>query len=236
MKLLWNTIFYNPLYNLLMFFVSISPGQDLGIAVIFLTLLVKILLYPLSKKAITSQFKLKMLQPKLDAIKEETPDKQLQAQKTFALYKTEGVNPFSSCLVLLIQLPILFALYYVFLRGLGSIDTVLIYSFMPTPNGVNPNFLNLVDITKPNIIFAILAGLSQFFQLKYQPIIQEKPKNENDMQGMMAYNMTKQMKYILPVIITIVSIKLPAALALYWIVSNVVTLIQERAIKRSLHA
>jgi YidC/Oxa1 family membrane protein insertase len=219
-----------------MFFVSISPGRDLGIAVIFLTLLVKILLYPLSKKAITSQFKLKMLQPKLDLIKEETPDKQLQAQKTFALYKAEGVNPFSSCLVLLIQLPILFALYYVFLRGLGSIDTGLIYSFMPIPSGVNPNFLNLVDITKPNIIFAILAGVSQFFQLKYQPIIQEKPANTNDMQGMMAYNMTKQMKYILPVIITIVSIKLPAALALYWIVSNVVTLIQERAIKRSLHA
>jgi YidC/Oxa1 family membrane protein insertase len=236
MKLLWNTIFYNPLYNLLMFFVSIAPGRDLGIAVIFLTLLVKILLYPLSKKAITSQFKLKMLQPKLDAIKQETPDKQLQAQKTFALYKSEGVNPFSSCLVLLIQLPILFALYHVFLSGLGSINTGLIYSFFPTPSGINPNFLNLVDITKPHILFALLAGISQFFQLKYQPIIQEKPTNTNDMQGMMAYNMTKQMKYILPVIITIVSIKLPAALALYWIVSNVVTLIQERAIKRSLHA
>jgi hypothetical protein len=86
----------------------------------------------------------------------------------------------------------------VFLSGLGSINTGLIYSFFPTPSGINPNFLNLVDITKPHILFALLAGISQFFQLKYQPIIQEKPTNTNDMQGMMAYNMTKQMKYILP--------------------------------------
>ncbi len=87
---------------------------------------------------------------------------------------------------------------------------------------------------KPSIILSILAGLSQFLQLKYQPITQEKPQNEKDMQAMLAYNMSTQMKYILPIIITVVSLKLPAALALYWVVSNTVTLIQERAIKRSL--
>lgn len=219
-----------------MFFVSIAPGRDLGVAVIFLTLLVKILLFPLSKKAITSQFKLKLLQSKIDAIKQETTDKQIQAQKTFALYKSEGVNPFSSCVVLLIQIPILFALYHVFLSGLGQVRPELLYSFIPGPTTIDTYFLNLIDITKPNIVLAILAGVSQYFQLKYQPITQEKPKDPKDTQAMMAYTMTSQMKYILPVVIIFVSIKLPAALSLYWLVSNIVTLIQERAIKRSLHA
>ncbi len=218
-----------------MFFVSIAPGRDLGVAVIFLTLLVKILLFPLSKKAITSQFKLKLLQPKIDAIKQETTDKQLQAQKTFALYKSEGVNPFSSCVVLLIQIPILFALYHVFLSGLGEVRTDLLYSFISGPTSIDTYFLNMIDITKPNIVLAVLAGVSQYFQLKYQPITQEKPKDPKDTQAMMAYTMTSQMKYILPVVIIFVSIKLPAALSLYWLVSNIVTLIQERAIKRSLH-
>lgn len=234
MTFLWKTIFYNPLYNLLAFFIVISPGRDVGIAVILLTLLVKIILFPLSKKAIVSQFKLKLLQPKIEKIKEETPDKQLQAQKTFALYKEEGVNPFSSCAILLVQLPILFALYYVFLSGLGSMTTGNLYSFVPKVEYLNTQFLGIIDMIKPSIILSILAGLSQFFQLKYQPITQEKPQNEKDMQAMLAYNMSTQMKYILPIIITVVSLKLPAALALYWVVSNTVTLIQERAIKRSL--
>ncbi len=232
MKFIWSTIFYNPLYNLLMFFVSISP--DLGIAVILLTLLVKIVLFPLSKKAIVSQFKMKLIQPKIDKIKKEVSDKQEQAKQTFALYKKEGVNPFSSCVVLLIQLPILFALYYVFLSGLGTVDTTLLYSFVPHPETINNLFLGMFDMTKPSILFGILAGVTQFFQLKHQPVIQEKPSDEADMQAMLAYNMTRQMKYILPIVIIVVSIKLPSALALYWIVSNVVTLIQEQLIKKSL--
>lgn len=234
MTFLWKTIFYNPLFNLLAFFIFISPGRDVGIAVILLTLLVKIILFPLSKKAIVSQFKLKLLQPKIEKIKEETTDKQLQAQKTFALYKEEGVNPFSSCAILLIQLPILFALYYVFLSGMGSITTGQVYSFIPKVDYINTQFLGFIDMTKPDVYLSILAGVSQFFQLKYQPITQEKPQNEKDMQAMLAYNMSAQMKYILPVIIAVVSLKLPAALALYWVVSNTVTFIQERAIKKSL--
>ncbi len=235
MKLLWSTLFYNPLYNLLMFFVSVAPMHDLGIAVILLTILVKIILFPLSKKAIVSQLKMKLIQPKIDKIKKEVTDKQEQAKQTFALYKKEGVNPFSSCLVLIIQLPILFALYYVFLKGIGSaVDTSILYSFVKAPSDIHNLFLGMFDMTKPSIIFGILAGVTQFIQLHHQPISQEKPGDEGDMQAMLAYNMTRQMKYILPIIIVVVSIKLPSALALYWIVSNVITLIQEQLIKRSL--
>jgi YidC/Oxa1 family membrane protein insertase len=234
MKLLWSTLFYNPLYNLLMFFVSVAPMNDLGVAVILLTILVKIVLFPLSKKAIVSQFKMKLIQPKIDKIKKEVTDKQEQAKQTFALYKTEGVNPFSSCLVLLVQLPILLALYRVFFTGIGSVDANLLYSFVHFTGTVHHMFLGMFDMTKPSIIFGILAGVTQFIQLYHQPISQEKPTDENDMQAMLAYNMTRQMKYILPIIIIIVSVKLPSALALYWVVSNVITLIQEQLIQRSL--
>jgi YidC/Oxa1 family membrane protein insertase len=236
MKFFWSLIFYNPLYNLLVFFVSISPYGDMGVAVILLTILVKIVLFPLSKKAIVSQYKLKSLQPKIEKIKKETNDKQLEAQKTFALYKEEGVNPFSSCLVLLIQLPILFALYYVFLSGMNSINQDILYPFIKSPQNINNVFLGLIDLTRPSIFLAIFAGISQYLQLRNQPIPNEKPENDKDTQAMIVYSMTTQMKYILPVIIVIVSFKLPAALSLYWVVSNVITIIQERSIKKSLVA
>lgn len=234
MNFIWMTFFYKPLYNALAFFVSVLPMHDLGLAVILLTILVKIIIYPLSKKAIVSQFKLKALEPKIKKIKEEFPDKQAQAQKTFALYKEEGVNPFSGCLVLIIQLPIIFALYRVFLSGITP-DMHNLYSFVHAPQYINNLFLGYFEITKPNILFAILAGLSQYFQMHLQNLTKaEKPSDKSDMQAMLAYSMTTQMKYVLPVMITFISLKLPLAVTLYWVVSNVITIIQERRIKKSL--
>jgi len=116
---IWNTVLYEPLVNALAFLVSVIPGGDVGIAVILLTILVKIALYPLSQKSIESQAQMNILTPELNKIKASGASKEEQARLTFELYKIHKTNPFSGCLLVLIQIPIIFALYYVFLKGIN---------------------------------------------------------------------------------------------------------------------
>ena len=110
MLLIFHTIFYQPLYNLLIFTYNEFPLRDFGIAVILVTIVVKLILYPFSLKSIKAQRSMLELQPKINSIRERFKnDKQGQAQQLMALYKDHKVNPFSSCLPLIIQLPFLFS-------------------------------------------------------------------------------------------------------------------------------
>src|SRR3989344_606433 len=159
----WNTVLYEPLLNALAFLVSVIPGGDIGFAVIILTVAVKLILLPLSHRSIASQAEMQMLQPELNKIKESGASKEEQARATFELYKKHKVNPFSGCLLMLLQIPIIFALYYVFLKGI-SFEAGYLYSFVHVPDSVNTMFLGLVDITAKSAPLAVLAGVSQFLQ------------------------------------------------------------------------
>src|SRR3989344_4206740 len=137
---LWNNFLYEPLYNALVFLVSIVPGGDVGIALIILTILVKLVLFPLTKKSIISQARLKQLEPEINKIKKSESSKEAQAKKTMELYKVNKVNPFSGCLTILMHIPIIIALYYVFLKGL-TFDHDAVYSFLKFPQSINMKFL-----------------------------------------------------------------------------------------------
>lgn len=228
---LWNIIFYKPLANGLIFLISVVPWADVGIALILLTILVKILLFPLSQKSITSQARLQNLEPEIKKIKELYPDKTIQAQKTFELYKSYNVNPFSGCLLIIIQLPIIFALYKVFFDGL-PFDSSIVYSFIHLPENYTTNFLGIIDMTAKSLPLALLAGISQFFQLKIAQPIQSNSAPDGSFQQEFMKSMNVQMKYVLPVLITFIAYKISAAIALYWVTSNVVTIIQEIIIRR----
>ncbi len=208
------------------------PGKDVGLAIILLTILVKLVLYPLTKKSIESQTAMARMQPELDRIKREHPDKQEQAKHTMALYKEQKTSPFSGCLVMLIQLPIIFALYYVFLHGFS--DTSLLYSFVGNPGTLNTNFLGFLDITKPHIVLAILAGLSQFMQMKISFSGTPKSAAPSDGKPDMTKMMQTQMQYVLPLLIIYIGTRLSGAVALYWITSNIVGAVQEYLIRRKL--
>lgn len=228
---IWTTLIYQPLYNGLIFLVNTVAFGDLGLAVIILTIFVKVLLFPITKRSIESQRKLQALQDELDAIKRDNPNQAEQSKKTFELYKKNKVNPFSGCLLLLIQFPIIIALYYVFLKGLSE-GSGLLYSFIHTPEHMNTMFLGFIDLTKPNIAFAILAGLSQFFQMQISLKNQPAPSEGTSFQAQLAKNMQFQMKYILPVLIAFIALKLSAAVALYWITSNIISMAQEYVIRK----
>jgi YidC/Oxa1 family membrane protein insertase len=224
---LWNFLLYKPLLNILAILISVVPGGDLGIAVIILTIIVKLILFPLSKRSIVSQAKMNLLAPELAKIKKSGASKEEQARLTFELYKKNKTNPFSGCLLILIQLPIIFALYFVFLKGL-KFDNTLLYSFVNTPENINMNFLGLIDISKKSLLLAVLAGVSQFFQAHYMPKpIPPPADSKGSFQESFAKSMHVQMKYVFPFLIAFIAYSVSGAVALYWVTSNVFTIFQQ---------
>lgn len=226
-------LFYYPLYNTLVFLTAVVPGNDIGIAVILLTILVKIIILPLSHKASQTQRKLKEIEPHIKRIKEQYKDKQEeQALKTMALYKEHGINPFASILLLFIQLPMFIALYYIFKDKL-DLTSAVIYSFTMIPATVNTVFLGLVDLSGSNIVLAVLVGITQYFQTVLS--VPEMPKSEAKNASFaddFAKSMSWQMKYFLPVFISFVAFKLSAAVSLFWVTSNLFSIGHELLIKR----
>jgi len=229
---IFNTILFEPLHNALTFLVSVIPGGDVGVAIIVLTIIVKLILFPLTQKSIESNRKMKMIEPELAKIKEEFKDKkEEQAKKTFELYKKYKINPFAGCLIILIQLPIIIALYYVFLKGI-DFSTGNFYSFINPPEVVNMNFLGLIDMQAKSLILAILAAVSQFFQTRLSmPQLAPKTGKEEGFAGSLKRSMDLQMRYFLPVFIGIVAYQVQAAVALYWVISNLFTIGQELILK-----
>ncbi len=232
---IFGIIFYNPLYNGLVFLIAIVPYADVGIAVILLTVLVKILMSPLSVKSLRTQTAVRELEVPLKEIKEKHKDNpQEQAKETMALYKEKKVNPFASILLIFIQLPIVFALYWVFFRGgLPVINLEILYSFIPVPSVVNMEFLGFFDVGGRSILFATLAGLSQFLHAQLA-MPKYKPKNPSgtSMKEDLARSFNIQFRYVLPVTIGVISYFLSAALALYWLTSNIVSILEQLYIRR----
>ena len=233
MSHLYNTIIFTPLYNGLIYLMDVFPWMDAGIAVIILTILVRLVLFPLSKRAIVTQVRMKEIEPELNKLKQTVTDKQQQALKVMALYKEKGVNPFSSFLVLFIQLPIIYSLYSIFIRsGLPVVQKALLYSFVSVPV-INMHFLGLFDLSLRSISLSIIAAIAQFIQLHYSLASSGSSKSSNSQMDM-AQNMMKNMKYIFPIMIFFISYKISSVVALYWTVSSLFTLFQELIVRRHL--
>jgi YidC/Oxa1 family membrane protein insertase len=229
---IWNIALYEPLLNALALLVSVIPGGDVGIAVIVLTIVVKLILLPLSHRSIESQAEMSMLQPELNKIKQSGASKEDQAKQTFELYKKHKVNPFSGCLLILIQIPIIFALYYVFYKGIGFQNGYL-YSFIKVPDNVNMIFLGIIDITKKSMVLAVLAGVSQYLQAHFTP----KPavsdsKADGSFSESFAKSMHLQMKYVFPFVVGFIAWTISGAVALYWITSNLFMVGQQLYVKK----
>src|SRR3990167_8329473 len=173
----FNAFLYQPLFNALILIYLYLPGHDFGIAVIALTVLIKLVFYPLGAQAIRSQKSLALLQPKMKEIQEKFKNnKEQQSRAMLDLYKKKKINPFSSFLPLIIQLPILIGLYQVFWKGFGEAQLKFLYSFVPNPGQIDTTFLGMIDLAQASIILAIITGIAQFFQSK---MIATKQKASN---------------------------------------------------------
>lgn len=232
---LFTEIIYRPLLNGLVFIYSVLPYSDIGLAIVVLTVVVRVLLHPTLIQTIRSQRALARLQPKLrDLQKKLKDDKEEQAKQTMALYKEHGVHPLSGCVPLLIQLPVLIGLYQVFWHGIASFNQSLIYAFIPAVHAFNPVAFGVLDLThRHNYILAATAGISQFLQAKFLP-------QPNASAGGTGADFTKalqwQTMYGLPVIIAVIAWSLPAAVPFYWTVLNLLAIVQQLWIQKRLAA
>ncbi|NUQ56909.1 MAG: membrane protein insertase YidC [Candidatus Paceibacter sp.] len=229
----YNTVFYEPLLNGLVSLVNYLPFHDIGLAIIVLTVLVRFVIFPFTHKSTTTQIKMKKIEPQLKEIKSNFKnDPQAQARKTMELYRQHGINPLSGILTLFIQIPIIFALYKVFLGGV-NFDQEHIYSFVSIPENINTMFLGLVDVTKNNsYVIAFLASLSQFFQMKLAMPPLKKEKLGDSFKDSLAKSMNVQMRYVMPVFIFFIGLKFSAGVALYWTTMNVFAIVHEAIVRR----
>jgi len=229
----FNLILYKPLFNALVLIYQYLPGHDFGVAVIILTVLIRITLYPLMVKSIRSQKALSELQPKIQEIQQKFKDnKEKQAKEMMSLYQKEKINPFGGCLPLLIQLPILIALYRVFWKGLEPGAMSYLYSFVPNPGTIDPTFLGLINLGEASLTLAVMAGITQFFQSKMLTPKTAKKQTKKDQMAQFSDMMQKQMLYFFPVFTVFILWKLPAAIGLYWIITALFTMGQQYLIFR----
>ena len=246
MGFLFNAIIYQPIYNLLVFLYNTVSFSDFGVAIILATLIIKFLLVPLSKKQIESQKKMQEMQPKIKEIQEKYKgDKEKQSRALMEFYKTNKANPFSGCLPTILQLVFLIAIYRVLFNissaGLMA-DPKELYGFVSDPGQINQYFLGIIDLSKaidlkhltpgmiPQIILVILAAASQYVQTKMLMLKNENTKKQKDKAPDMAQTMSKQMLYLGPILTLFIGIKFPAGLSLYWLVSTVFAIVQQKKI------
>lgn len=227
MKALFELVLYQPIFNLFVGMYGILP--DVGIVILIITILVKLGLYPLTKKSITAQKSLSDLQPKLEALKDKHKgDQKTIAQETMKLYKDHKVNPIGSCLPMLAQLPVFLALYWVLQAGLTGNDFSLLYSFVPNPGKISTISLGMFDLGHRSVLIAILAGAAQFWQAKMmQSKRAPKEAGEGGKDENMMSMMNKQMLYFMPVMTVFIGLSFPAGLALYWFLSTLFTALQQ---------
>jgi len=234
---IYNLILYQPLFNILILFYQYLPGKDFGVAIILLTVSIRLITYPLMAKSIKSQKILSELQPKIQEVQQKFKnDKQAQAREVMALYKKEKINPFGGFLPLLIQLPILFALYGVFWKGLQPGQMSQLYSFVPHPLAIDPTFLVIFNLAQPSIILAVLAGICQFIQTKMMtPSLRSGQAIKNkDQMSQFSNIMQKQMLYLFPLFTVFILWKMPSAIGLYWVVTSLFSIGQQYLIMKPL--
>jgi len=219
---LWNLILYQPLVNALIFFYHFLFA-NFGLAIIVLTVIIRIILYPLNQKAIKSQKEMQLIQPKVKEVQQKYKNnKEEQGKALMDLYKEHKINPASGCLPILVQLPILWGLFSVLRAGLNPEKLTQLYSFVARPEIINNTFLGILDLSQKSIILAILAGIAQFIQSKML-----MPKTSASQSSDFSSVMNKQMVYFFPVFTVFIAASLPAGLGLYWVATTVFGIVQQ---------
>lgn len=227
---LYNTLLYEPLLNATVFLYNFLPGNDFGLAIIALTIVIRLIFFPLTVKTVLSQRALSKINPQMKAIKDKFKnDAQAQSAAIMKLYKDNKVNPLSGCLPLLIQLPILIALYSAFSAGFKPENLDIIYSFIAKPESINPISLGFLDITSRSVVLAIMTGIFQFIQLRQNQNLTQGNSDDNPQKEMQALN--KQMLYFFPVMIIIIGWNLPAGLLLYWVTTTLFSMGEQAYIR-----
>ncbi|MFI5240304.1 MAG: YidC/Oxa1 family membrane protein insertase [Candidatus Saccharimonadia bacterium] len=232
---MFTTILVQPLFNILLLFYGIIPGHDLGVAVIMLTLVIRLILWPLVNKQLHSQRAMQELAPDIAKIRKATKgDKQLESKQLMELYKEKEISPFAALIPLIIQLPLLFALFFALkdvlkageiahlsygpIKHLGGIKEIIAGTTV-----LKTKSLGFLNLAKPSIVLAVMAGAAQFVQTRQLVPKGEAAKDPNAQALALSSS-------IFPVITFVFALIYPAGLALYWTVTSLVAVLQQHLV------
>lgn len=228
---MFNTLFVQPLFNALVALYEYVAFQDLGVAIILLTIAIRVVLYPLFYKSFHNQAVIQKIGPEIKKIQHDHKDnKETQARALLGLYRAHKVNPFSSFLLIIVQLPILIALYKVFLSGISPDTLQNLYSFVTPPEQIGHLFINLIDLSKRSIIIVGLAAVFQYLHGRMA-----LPKSDSDSDPAPAAKMAKQMVWIAPILTIVILFNLPAAVGLYWMTTSLFSIFQQIYINKQVY-
>jgi len=230
LTIVYTEFLYRPLLNGLVWFYNVLPYQDLGLAIVIFVLVIRLILTPLLLKGQHAQKKMALLQPEIKKVQEQHKnDKEAQGRALMELYAKYQINPFSGCLPLLVQIPVLLALLSIFQGILNPENLSYLYSFIQNPGTINPLVFGLFDLSaKGNWVLGVLAGASQYLQTKLT-----LPASSNGAgQGDFAKSLQWQSLYVFPFFIVVWAFFFPAAAILYWTVWNIFGIVQEILVKK----
>ncbi len=232
---IFHQLFYRPVLNLLILFIHYLPGNDFGLAVLLLTVIIRLILLPLNIKAQKEQKKVAELQPKMREIQEKFKnDKEKLTQETLKLFQEKKANPFLGILLTFVQLPVLISIFFV-LRNINNLNPDHLYSFVPKIEEINPITFGFLDLSKSFLVFKenqpiyywqalpllFFSFLGLFFQIKTQ---QKRTLNEP------SERFQKNFSYFLFGITLIVLLQLPLAIILYFLASSLFSVIEQRSV------
>ncbi len=224
---LYNEFLWRPIFNGLIFFYTVFPVADLGVAIILLTIVIRTILAPVLWKAQKAQKELQTIQPEIKKIQDQFKNnKEAQGKAMMELYARHKVNPFSGCVLMLIQFPILIALLHVF-QYIDAAHLSYLYTFIRNPGSISPISFGFLDLAKGNIFLGVIAAVTQFIQTKMTMVQQPASADNAFMRSFQT-----QTLYIFPVLILVWSFKLPSALTLYWTIMNVFAIVQEIVMRK----
>lgn len=225
---MFHILLTQPLFNVLILLYEHVTYGDLGLAVIALTLLIRLVLYPVFYRGIKSQMLMQKMQPEIQRIQKELKnDKPKQTEALLKLYKEHKTNPFAGLFYTFVQLPLLWAVYKIFMVGVTPESLKDVYSFISTPTEVGTMFLGLVDVSQPSWAIVIIATIASFIQ-SYMMIRQTASRTAKQQPAM------KYMGYIAPVLTLVILPKLPAAVGLYWTITAIFSIFQQERINKQI--
>ncbi len=225
MSYLFDTFLYKPLINLIIWLYNTVAFNDLGVAIILATIIVRFLLFPMYQKMIKYQAIQKKMQPELNQIQKEMKGNyEAQGIALMAVYKKYKISPFAglySIILIFIQMPIFVALFKIFTEGLQKDLTPYLYNFVANPTTLNHTFLGLINLNEKSMVLTGIVALAQFIQIKIST-----PKPDPDSPIKMPSGTI--MGLILAGLVVLVLSNLPAAAGIYWLVATIFSVAQQK--------
>ena len=226
---MFNTFLTQPIFNTLIFLYN-NIG-DFGLSIIILTLIIRTILAPLFYKSFKNQTLLQKLQPEIQKIQHDHKhDREEQARRMLELYRQHKVNPFAGFLLILVQLPVLIAVYRVFYLGVTPETLKNLYTFIAQPEVINTVFLGLIDLSNSSIIIVVLAAVFQYVhgRLTLPKLKEGEPEPQ-------AIKVSRKMIWIGPILAVVILFNMPSAVGIYWLTTTIFSLGQQLYINKKIY-